>query len=91
MQDGAHFTATQLLEIKECFCVHPVLYVHFVAIHNTASLPEDKSFPCFQFSMLDAPIEEIRFITLPEEHVWLQKMLNRLNKLPTSIYGRVFI
>jgi hypothetical protein len=26
MQDGAHFTATQLLEINECFCVHPVLY-----------------------------------------------------------------
>jgi hypothetical protein len=25
MQDGAHFTATQLLEIKECFSVHPVV------------------------------------------------------------------
>jgi hypothetical protein len=35
MQDGAHFTTTQPLEIKDCFCVHPVLKDIFgVSLHS---------------------------------------------------------
>ena len=39
MQDGAHFTATQMvragfynyLEIKDCFCVQPVSMLYFIS------------------------------------------------------------
>lgn len=35
----------------------------FVAIHNIAFLPVEKSFPCDQFAMLGASMEEMVFIT----------------------------